>query len=306
MEMINKKILITGCSGFLGRHLNKKLRELGYEIYLSNSKIGNLKIYNELFYYNNVKFDYIIHLAAKTKAGDYCLYHKGEQWIDNQLINTNILQYWFEYQPQAKMIAMGTSCSYSPDLPLIENNYMLGTPDEGLYTYAMTKRMLLNGLQSLNHQYGMTYNYLIPSTLYGPDFEVEDSHFIFDLIKKIINGKNTGEPVTLWGHGYQKRELIFVKDAVDIIIKSLDVENQILNLGTGQDHTIKEFAKKICDIVGYDENTIKYDETKYVGVLEKKLNTDKLLSIFPDITFTNLEDGLNETINYYKTQTRED
>ena len=93
--------------------------------------------------------------------------------------------------------------------------------------------------------------------------------------------------------------MIYVDDAVDIIIKSLDVDNQILNLGTGQDFTIREFANKICNIVGYDETKIIYDESKYVGVLEKKLNTDTLLSTIPDINFTKLEDGLEKTISYY-------
>ena len=71
-------------------------------------------------------FDYIFHLAARTKAGDYTLYHKGDQWMNNQLINTNILCYWKEFQPQAKMVAFGTSCSYSPEYTnLIEENYSL-------------------------------------------------------------------------------------------------------------------------------------------------------------------------------------
>jgi GDP-L-fucose synthase len=297
--MIEKKILLTGSRGFLGRHLIKKLKILGFTVYESNTSVANLLDYKNLEIYREINFDYIIHLAAKTKAGDYCLYHKGEQWIDNQTINTNILKFWKEYQSQSKMIAMGTSCSYSPNLPLSEQNYMLGEPEKGLYTYALTKRMLLNGLESINHQYGLKFNYLIPSTLYGPNFDIDDSHFIFDLIKKIILGKTENKEVVLWGDGLQRRELIYIDDAVDIIIKSLNLENEVLNLGTGSDFSIKEYASKICKIVGYDENLIIYDTSKYVGVREKKLDIGKLTKTLDNLTFKDVDYGLEKTINFY-------
>lgn len=296
------KALVTGATGFLGRHLIKKLESLNYEISISNTKIANLESIDNLKIYNNHKFDYIFHLAAKTKAGDYCLYHKGEQWIDNQIINTNILKYWKEYQPQSKMIAMGTSCSYSPDFTdLNEEYYLLGQPDTGLYTYAMTKRMLLNGLQAIQEQYGLNWVYFVPSTLYGPEFELDDSHFIFDLIKKIYKGKNYEDSVELWGDGYQKRELVYIDDAIDIILCLKDLNNQIINIGTGDSREIREFAKIISDKLNYNFSDIKYDISKYVGVKEKKLNVNKLISILPnDFKFSTLELGLENTIDYYK------
>lgn len=295
------RVLITGATGFLGRHLVKKLKKLNYDIKISNTKIASLDNINNLFIYNDIKFDYIFHLAAKTKAGDYCLYHKGEQWIDNQIINTNILKYWKEHQPQAKMIAMGTSCSYSPEyLDLIESNYMLGQPDLGLYTYAMTKRMLLNGLQSLGEQYGLKWLYFIPSTLYGPEFELDDSHFIFDLIKKIYNGKNFKSEVELWGDGYQKRELIYIDDVIDIILYLKDTDNQIINLGSGDSRTIREFAQIVSNNLNYPPELIKYNLNKYVGVKEKKLNINKLNDLlFKNFKFSSLEFGIFKTINYY-------
>lgn len=299
------KVLVTGISGFLGRHLRKELEERGWEIYISNTKVANLMDDKNLHVYNDVKFDYIFHLAAHTKAGDWCLYNKGSQFEINQRINSNILKYWNDHQPQAKMIAMGTSCSYAPDMIMSEENYLHGQPDEGLYTYAMTKRMLLVGLKSYAEQYGLKYMYYVPSTLYGTDFELDDSHFIFDLIKKIYSGKNNDTDVELWGDGYQKRELVYVNDAINIMLETLHLENKVLNLGTGVEHTIRDYAYRVSDIIGYDSAEIFYDITKYVGVRSKKIETDKLFKHLPDFKFTPIDEALNNTIKYYKTKKEE-
>ena len=89
------RVLVTGISGYLGRHLKRRLD--GWDIYESNTKVANLMCDKNLHIYNDVVFDYIFHLAAHTKAGDYCLYHKGEQFEINQTINTNVLRYWREH-----------------------------------------------------------------------------------------------------------------------------------------------------------------------------------------------------------------
>jgi GDP-L-fucose synthase len=296
-----KNILVTGATGFLGSHLIKKLKQLNYTIFISNTKVANLNDIANLKIYDGIRFDYIFHLAAVTKAGDYCLKHKGDQWLSNQTINTNILRYWKEKQPQAKMVCMGTSCSYSPDLPMVEENYLLGQPDEGLYTYAMTKRMLLVGLKSIEEQYGLKWLYFVPSTLYGPDFELEDNHFIFDFIRNCYNAKNKGNKFIVWGDGKQRRELIYVDDAIDAMITLMDSENEVFNLGSGQDNSINEFAKIVCENYDYDYNLVEHDLSKYVGVKQKKIDTSKIdLALFPKkLLNTTLEEGLKKTIKYF-------
>lgn len=296
---MQKKVLVTGATGFLGRHLVSELVKENYDVVSSNSKTANLTEYTNLYQYNDLKFDYIFHLAAFTKAGDWCLYHPAEQFEINQKINTNILKYWKEHQPQAKMIAMGTSCSYSPEYPLSEDYYLKGNPESSLFTYAMTKRMLLTGLQAYSKQYGLKYIQYIPSTLYGPLFDLEDSHFIFDLIKKIYNGKFNNTPVELWGDGYQSRELIYVTDAIKIMLSTLHLENSVLNLGRGKEYTIREYANTICNLLDYDTSSINYNTEKYVGVKSKQLSTEKLNQLLPNFVFTDLSVGLMDTVNYY-------
>jgi GDP-L-fucose synthase len=295
--------LVTGATGFLGMHLVKKLKNKGFKVYMSNTKIANLeKIENLIQEFSSIKFDYIFHLAAVTKAGDYCVNHPGDQWIQNQTINTNILKYWKEFQPQAKMICMGTSCSYAPGIHMTEENYLLGEPEDSLYAYAMTKRMLLLGLQSIGRQYGLKWLYFIPSTLYGPDFELDDNHFIFDFIRNCYNAKYKDKQFVVWGDGNQRRELIYVGDAADAMINLLKYENEVFNLGSGEDYSINEFAEIVCKNYEYDTGSIKHDLTKYVGVKEKKLDTAKVLKFLEGKSFlkTSLGLGLKKTIRYFK------
>lgn len=293
------KYLITGGTGFVGRHLVPHLEKLGGRLTVLNTKNCDMTHKENLARFSDVQFDRIYHLAAWTKAGDFCLYHKGEQWIANQLINTNLLWYWRTYQPQAVMIAMGTGCAYPPELELKEENYMVGEPDRDLYTYAMTKRMLYAGLLALNHQYGMSFRYLVPSTIFGPSFDQEDSHFIFDLIKKIVGGKTRGEKVVLWGTGDQIRELIYVKDAIRLIDLAVErCPNDILNLGSGVGYSIRQYAGMICEIVGYDPALIEYDTSKWAGVAKKVFNARKVERLF-QFQFTDIRKALAETVRDY-------
>ncbi len=142
------KILVTGATGFLGRHLVPALQGAGHAVTAIGSAQADLTRDDALSAFTE-RFDQIWHLAAWTQAGDFCLHHPGEQWVINQRINTNVLAWWQAHQPQAKLVAIGTSCSYAPGRPLVEEDYLVGDPVPELYAYAMTKRMLLVGLRAL-------------------------------------------------------------------------------------------------------------------------------------------------------------
>ena len=298
-----KNILITGSTGFLGTHLVNFLKKKNVKLKLLNSRNCDLRNFENLKKLKKIKYDIIIHLAAWTQAGDFCLKFPGKQWLINQEINTNVLKYWYLYQKQAKMIAMGTSCSYSSKLSLNEKNYMKDEPIESLYTYAMTKRMLLQGLRALNKQFKMKYLYLIPSTLYGPNYHLDgrQMHFIFDLIRKIFEGKFHKKKVILWGNGNQRRELIHVKDFIKIMWNiNNKYSNEIFNIGGGKEYSIKFFAKKISKILKFDESKIIYDTSKYVGAKSKNLDISKLKQFKIKTNQITLENGIKEVINWYK------
>ncbi|XTZ19805.1 MAG: NAD-dependent epimerase/dehydratase family protein, partial [cyanobacterium endosymbiont of Rhopalodia fuxianensis] len=165
-----------------------------------------------------------------------------------------------------------------------------------------TKRMLYAGLLALNKQYGLKYLCLVPSTLYGPGYHTDgrQMHFIFDLIRKIIRGKLYGEPVVLWGDGTQLRELVFVKDFAKIATQLTAItDNDLINIGAGEEYTIRHFAKLICEEVDYDFNQIKFDTSRYIGARSKCLVVDKLKESLPNFKLTPLELGLAKTIEWF-------
>ncbi len=296
-------ILITGASGFLGTALCRKLRADGHSLTELNSGNCDLTRDNSLSGFNNKKYDQIYHLAAWTQAGDFCLHHPGEQWVINQKINTNVLSWWKESQPQAKVICMGTSCAYDPALPLKEDNYLKGKPIDSLFAYAMTKRMLYAGLVALNRQFGLKYLCLVPSTLYGPGYHTDgrQMHFIFDLIRKILRGRDKGEEVVLWGSGHQKREIVYIDDFIEVMLRLNKIyENKLINVGAGREFAIRYFAKTICEMTGFSFNKIKFDREKYTGAKSKCLNIETLRKRLPDFKMIPLKDGIQKTISWFE------
>lgn len=295
------RTLVTGATGFLGRALVERLRANGDELIALGSKDANLLDIRSLDRFLETSLDRIIHLAAWTQAGDFCLKHPGEQWINNQLINTTAVNFWARHSDRPKLITIGTSCVYEEGRELVESQYMEGHPIDSLYTYAMTKRMMLVGQKSLEKQFGLKHLTVVPSTLYGPGYTLhgKQMHFIFDLAAKMLRWKAGGPDVVLWGDGHQRRELIYVSDFLDDMLHLAEhVDNEVVNIGAGTDASIRDFAGLLADIIGIDANAFKYDTRKYTGARSKSLDITKLQSLHPSMKRTSLQDGLTEMVRY--------
>ncbi len=300
--LLKSPVLVTGANGFLARHLIYKLESHGIEVVkLGGKSQCDLRNYSFLDKYLNrtMTFSHIFHCANATKAGDWCLTHKAEQWLDNTAINLNMLRLWKERFAKAKFITFGTSCQYQSDLQeKTEDKCLIGEPDKDLYVYAQTKRHMLIGLQSLAHQYPeMKYMYFIPNTLYGTEFEESDSHFIFDIIKKVYKAKKTGEPPVLWGDGTQRRELVHVDDAVNMIFHNLYRDNEEINVSYGYDIEIRTYAYYVCMFMDYDFNNIVWDTTKFVGAKSKFLIPKE--DVITSIKITPPVDGIQQVVEWY-------
>jgi GDP-L-fucose synthase len=301
------EILVTGATGFLGTRLCAHVESRGHRVERLNSRNGDLTLPNSLEPYSKTRYDQIYHLAAWTQAGDFCLRHPGQQWVINQQINTNVLSWWQRRQPQAKLIAMGTSCAYPPDRELVEEDYLEGQPIDSLFTYAMTKRMLYVGLKALSRQYNLRYLCLVPSTLYGPGYHTDgrQMHFIFDLIRKILRAHRGGPPAVLWGDGYQRRELVYVDDFVNAAARLADsADDCLINIGAGEEFSIRDFAQIICDLTGFEFDRIQFDTTKYVGARSKCLSVANLRRHLPDWRLTSLREGLARTVRWFEDNPR--
>ena len=298
-------VLVTGGSGFLGTNLTLKLRQRESNVISLSSADADLCRQDSLDRFSDQKLDRIYHLAAWIQGGDFSLKHPGEQWLVNQQINTTVLNWWARHQPQARLIAIGTSGAYSEGLDLCEDHYLTGSPFSDLYTYGMTKRMLHIGLKSLAAQYGLSFLTVVPSTLYGPNYRVDHRRrqFIFDLAAKILKHKHFGDEIVLWGDGHQRRELVYVDDFVnDLLLLENKVENDIVNIGAGTHHSIREFADLLCHQLDVSPDIIRYDETGYVGAKAKYISTEKESRILGELVRTPLDVGLSSMLETFAPQ----
>lgn len=297
------KVLVTGGSGFLGRHLVPYLESRGHEVTAPSSRQCDLLDPGALEALAGERFDLIFHLAAWTRAGAFCRERPGEQWLRNERLNLHLLDFWRRHQPGAVLVAFGTSVAYAPAATsLREEDYLLGEPSEHYLGYASAKRSLLNGLQSLARQFGeLRYVYLVPSTLYGPGYHLDgrELHFVYDIARKIVAGRRHGVEVRLWGDGRQRRELVYVRDAVRWIVELAErADNRVINLGQGGDQSILEMAQMLCEAVGYDFDEIGLDPEGFVGARSKVLATDRLDRLLPERPRTPLAEGLAATAQW--------
>ena len=301
-----KKIIVSGSSGFLGRILVKKIKSLNYDVVSLTSK-NDLTEKKSLDQFNSIKFDYFFHLATFSQAGDFGFYNSGDLWIINQQINSNVLNWCAKHQRNIKIISIGSSCAYeASSYAHKEINYLKGIPEKEVFYYGMTKRMLHIGEKSIYDQYGIPYLTLIPATLYGPgyiNYRSNKTHFIFDIIKKIIDYKIYKNEIVLWGNGFQKREVIYNEDFANAIILLFEnINNEIINISTGKDYSMSEFSELICNIININKKIIRYDESKYVGVKRKILDNRKMLNILPKFKLTPIREGLEKTIKWLESE----
>ena len=292
---------ITGGNGFIGRELIKTLKEIEPSSYFYTPTSKDLNLLNAIEI-EKVEFDYIIHLAAYTQAGDFCSKYPFDQFEINNLINLNILQYWKNHTPNAKFIAMGTSVSYDGDLEMIEENYLNGIPINMYQSYAYSKRNLLIGLNSANIQFGMKFNYYIPSTVVGESypFDGRNLHFIYDIARKFIEYKNgKSNKIELIGDPLTRREVLNVKDFCSMLILTMKNENKVYNLGSRYNFTMEELSNSFLKILNIDPSVVSFSKNKGFGVKSKFLNSDKIYHETNHVEIS-FENTLLEIINWAK------
>lgn len=301
----DKKVLVTGSSGFLGQCLVSKLRELHpgkiatvrHEQFDLREHRDCLKVCTDI--------DLVIHLAANVGGIGYNLQKPAELFDDNILMGVNMMRAAHSAKVN-KFVALGTICSYPKftPVPFKEKNLWDGYPEETNAPYGLAKKMQLVQAQAYRKEYGFNAIFLLPVNLYGPGdkFDPNQSHVIPALIKKFCDAKKRGlAEVVVWGTGKATREFLYVDDAADGILlaaEKYDKEDPI-NLGSGFEILIKNLTEKIKKLSGY-RGKIVWDKTKPDGQPRRKLDVSKAKKEFGFIAKTSFEEGLKNTINWYQ------
>jgi GDP-L-fucose synthase len=303
-----KSFLITGGTGFVGKNLAPFLCNIGANV-ITSGRNFDLSIDNKaesLFAQISHPLDYIIHGASLQAAGEWPLKHRADQYDINLRINANVFKMWKKYQPQAKMIGIGSSCSYPGHLTLLkETDYWAGPLHESVDIYGFTKKAVSVGIEAYKNQHGLKGTTVVFATLYGPHdhFDPEKSHVVSALIKKFVDACQYDLPsVEVWGDGSQTRELIYIDDQIAGLLAVANYDGPIINIGTGTETTVSNLAETIKKLSGFKGNII-YNTARFVGAYRKVLDVSLARDQFgwtSKIPLTPMETGLIRTINWYR------
>lgn len=303
------KVLVTGGTGFLGRHVMAELCKRGHDAEAINRKdqcagrdLTSQVETSEVFLYR--KPDAVIHLAAKCGGIGANMDKPGEFFRDNMLMGVNLIDAALDAGVK-KVVVAGTVCAYPKftPVPFREEDIWNGYPEETNAPYGVAKKALLVMLQAYRQQYGFNGIYLIPVNLYGPGdhFDLRTSHVIPALIRKFHEAKAEGRPfVECWGTGSASREFLYVGDAAKGLVDGLERYDGAdpVNLGSGKEITIRDLAEKIKGIVGF-EGEIKWDASKPDGQPRRCLDTSKARELFGFEAQTDFDEGLRKTYEWY-------
>jgi GDP-L-fucose synthase len=204
-----------------------------------------------------------------------------------------------------KFVCVGTVCSYPKftPVPFHEEDIWNGYPEETNAPYGLAKKMLLVQLEAYRQEYGFRGIYLIPVNLYGPrdNFDLETSHVIPALIRKCVEAKRAGAPqLVVWGTGQATREFLYVEDAAEAIVLAGEKYEEVgpMNLGSGQEVSIRDLVKMIQAMTGYAGEVI-WDQTKPDGQPRRSLDTSKASDFLGWRARVPLREGLRRTIEWY-------
>jgi len=305
----NKKILVTGGDGFLGKHLIRKLiQERG--VVESDIRVPDIKGCDLRMWENCVKavkgVDVVIHLAAKVGGIGFNQKYPGELFYDNAIMGIQMMEA-ARREGVKKYVALGTVCAYPKftPVPFREEDLWNGYPEETNAPYGIAKKIQLVQAQSYRQQYGFNSIFLLPVNLYGPgdNFNLENSHVIPALIRKFVEAKKKNDSkVTIWGTGKASREFLYVEDAAEGILLATERYNcsHPVNLGIGSEIKIKELVDMIKKLTRY-KGGIVWDRSKPDGQPRRMLNVSRAEKGFGFRARTGFEDGLKNTVKWYET-----
>jgi GDP-L-fucose synthase len=300
----DSKVLVAGANGMVGSAIVRNLESKGYTNIIKGTR-DDVDFTNQdetERYFCSEEPEYVFLAAAKVGGIMANKNYKADFLTENLQIQTNIIQSSYNFGVK-KLLFLGSSCIYPKfaTQPITEDQLMTGPLEPTNDGYALAKIAGIKMCQAYTEQYGFNAISLMPTNLYGPNdnFDLETSHVLPGFIAKFHMSKESGEIPLMWGDGSPFREFLHVDDLADACLFLMENYDspEIINVGTGKDITIRELAKTIAKVVGY-EGDIAWDTNKPNGTPRKLLNVDKLQELGWKYSIE-LEEGLEKTYKWY-------
>jgi GDP-L-fucose synthase len=304
----DKRVVVTGGAGFLGSVVVALLRARGCsKIVVPRSRDYDLVEMSAVKrLYDDAAPDLVIHLAARVGGIGANQANAGKFFYDNLMMGTQLMEVGRQ-RGLRKFVAVATICAYPKftPVPFKEDDLWIGYPEETNAAYGLAKKMLLVQSQAYRQQYGFNSIVLFPVNLYGPgdNFDLNTAHVIPALIRKCYEAKLAhSSKIVLWGDGTPSREFLYVEDAAEGIVRAAEAYNESLpvNLGTGEEITIRNLAAMIAAEIGFT-GRIDWDTSKPNGQPRRCLDVSRAKQLFGFQAKHSLQDGLTKTIQWFHT-----
>jgi len=302
----DKRVCVTGGAGFLGSFVQAELRVRGArQIFVPEHPEYDLTKRDDMLRMLAVaRPDVIIHLAAVVGGIGANMKNPGTYFYDNAMMGIQLIEE-ARVAGVGKLVALGTICAYPKfaPIPFREEDLWNGYPEETNAPYGFAKKMMLVQLQAYRQQYGFNGIFLLPVNLYGPrdNFDLESSHVIPAMIRKMITARDSGGPVTLWGDGSPTREFLYVEDCARGIVMAAERYDgaEPVNLGAGWEISIKDLAQLIAKHVGF-EGEIIWDASKLNGQPRRKLDVSRAKERFGFEAMVPFDEGIGRTVEWWE------